>query len=429
MSADNAQAASLVVPEGQKPETADALASLASKRISERAAAARDFSLFGHHSHIPLLTQSARDDRSPAVRLCTAGAVADILSRHRIDGSSGEVGVAARQAFLKEMAGIDPELNAGLFNMLACLGIPAAFERIAMGLRDPRIGVRKGAAVGLRRLCASQSAAGDDLLEARVVTLLVNGRLPPDALAEVASVCAAVGFRSAGRHLMSLGLPRAHGEAVGEALAVLAGLDSPIEGIWCSDGRDQGEVNPMPSRGARLFLVNGQGHGIEETDRGWRKFQLPEDIRRMHVRPVGRPDAEPVLQFGGHTWLAARSEDLICAIERRRPVQDFAWAKPKVVGGALALARLAPLLDQDGTGLRALALLQAMAGQVGEAIDSLTVAVDARKSPPDVALLLAEAHLEVGKAKKAKPLLERVATKGRPRSAWYVHRAKALLGG
>ena len=199
-----------------KTETSAPLDSLKARGIPERCAAARDLSQIGRIEDIPALVDRAASDRSPAVRLVTAGAVADILSRYRLEPARSTLSDADREELIASFRHIDPETNGGLFSMLACADLPSVLPRLAIGLRDPRGGVRVGAAVGLLRYCVSGAHHGNRALEAQVVEMFSDRRLRPDALAEVARVCAAAGFRTSLTPMARLGLVGVHGAFVNQ---------------------------------------------------------------------------------------------------------------------------------------------------------------------------------------------------------------------
>ncbi|MDP6933278.1 MAG: hypothetical protein QGG40_10200, partial [Myxococcota bacterium] len=132
------------------PETNDPHVALRSKKLSERAAGSRDLGQTGVPDDIPLLVDLARQDRSPGVRLNAAMAAADILSRYRFGSRRKKLKKKQRNELLQLFNGIDPGINPGLFSMLACLGVPEAINRLTVGLRDPRMDIRRGAVVGMR---------------------------------------------------------------------------------------------------------------------------------------------------------------------------------------------------------------------------------------------------------------------------------------
>ena len=100
-------------------ETSDPLIALKDKKsIHTRCAAARDLSRMGDVSAMPALAERSAEDRSPAVRLCAAGAAADILSRHR----------AARSltAHTARSMGFDRSISSWL--TLCCLTLVRAWD-------------------------------------------------------------------------------------------------------------------------------------------------------------------------------------------------------------------------------------------------------------------------------------------------------------
>ena len=397
-------------------ETQDPIAALESKDIHERAAAARDLSNFGTPEVIPTLVQMARKDISPAVRLCVAGSAADILSRYRAGHSAGQLSVEARTGFYDLFKGIDPAVNAGLFSMLACVGLPQAFDRIAAGLRDPRGGVRVGAAVGLRRLCGSLAHQGDDELEARVVALLGDSRLPPDALAEVAQVAAAVGYRSAREAMERLDLPGAQGDLVSASLQVLDGHEAPITGAWLSDGRDLGEVNPEPSRPPALLVVDEAGAAVrQDGGAAWQLLTPLRGVRPMFARRVGEPQAARCFQWSGRVWYKAQDDDVMEAVERLHTV-PWDWTAGSAGEAAVRAAELVmPGLPDSPAAMRTKAALQLGAGRAAEAEASLVAATEGKKCPPEVWLLLGDAKAARGDADGAAEAWESALKKAKSR--------------
>ena len=178
-------------------ETEDPIAALDHKSIAVRAAACRDLTKMGTVDHLPRLATSAGTDKSPAVRLGTVAAASDILSRRRLDGPQQALTEAERNEILELFKRVDPSTNPGVFSVFGTLELPAGLSRVGIGLRDPRQEVRKGAGVGLLRLCISAARQGDSALESAVVAMLTDRRMRPDAIAEVANVCRAAGYGTA----------------------------------------------------------------------------------------------------------------------------------------------------------------------------------------------------------------------------------------
>ncbi len=413
-------------------ETEDPLKSLKSKSIHHRCAAARDLSLVGTPEHIPVLVERARDDKSPAVRLATAGSVADILSRYRLPPRRAELDDAARQALLDTFKGIDPGDNAGLFPMFACLDVASSFARIATGLRDPRGGVRVGAAVGLLRMGISQAHNGDTELERQVVALLDDARLRPDALAEVARVCAACGYVSALPRMQALGLGGAQGEFVDQMVAILLESDAPLAGIWRSDGRDALQIDPEPAAGPANLVPAADGGVLVLDASGWTSI-APADVtglRRMHFRRVGAAEAGPALQAQGRTWYPADADALDGLVAASVDVQVLDWSAAAALGPAHAdLAdALVPHLGEEAAEDRAAAVLLQGAGRGADALARLEAATGKKKCPPDTWFFLGEARAAAGDEAGAREAWENAVKKCRKKKEWPVPEARARLG-
>ncbi len=416
-------------------ETQDPIASLSSNKLSERAAAARDLSRVGRPELLERLVDLAQRDPSPAVRLTVASAAADILSRYRVGPRAAELDATTRRELFGLIRCVDPGVNAGFFSMLACLGMPEAFQQIAMGLRDPRGGVRVGAAVGLMRLCMSIQAMGNPDLERQVVELLRDRRLKPDALAEVARVCSAVGYRSARPILAELALSGVHGEAVSTALDVLAATAGPLQGAWASDGLDAGEVNPE-GQGPRVIWAVSESGVVEATEDGWRLIAegAPSPLRRMFIRRAGEPEPGPALQLLGRTFYRAGEADLLetvdqgCRADALRgddlPAEDTVREEDRI-----AAAALVPELVEGGPALRARGILLARAGRRAEAAEALEQATQAKRAPADTWFLYGELLLALGRGDEARPLWETFLKKEKRKRAPHVEAAAARLEG
>lgn len=415
-------------------ETADPVLALKAKDIPTRAAGARDLSRTGTPEHIPFLVDRAQHDLSPAVRLVSASAAADILSRYRVPPRSELLDVDARRALLELFRGMDPGVNAGLFPMLGALGLrEEGLKRIATGLRDPRASVRLGAAVGLMRLCMSSAVVGDAGLEAAVVALFADARLKPDALAELARVCAAVGYRSARSSILSLDLGGLHGEMVAAAADAMDGLAAPLSGVFCSDGLDCGEVNPGGRQPIAVLTVD-QGRQWSRGRDGWNINRLDErEVRRMFVRRVGDAEAGPAFQHHGVTWYAVAGDALVDAFDAVVDVARLDLSKPpskrRAEGSQELEEVLRPLLPAGAPALRLRAILLAEAGELATARDLLVEALDGkRKAPPDTQVLLAMVLEALGDADSALAAYAAALAKVKSKKSWFALRARARLG-
>lgn len=415
------------------PETPDPRLTLKAKSISERCAAARDLSRYGTPEDIPLLIEQAQNDRSPAVRLGAAGAAADILSRYRVGPRAAQLSTPQRQALFEQFKGMDPDVNAGLFSLLACIGLPTGFERIKSGLRDPRADVRVGAAIGLLRLCASAAAQDDAALEAEVVDLLRGGKLKPDAAAEVAWVAARVGYKSAREPIGALHLSGNQAELVERARELLRGYQEPLRGAYVTDGRDAGEVDPTPVResGFAVFSAAGAMMGDGDDVNAWTYLDglLPGGLRRMFIRRVGDAEPGPAFQLEGRTWYLASPERVVAAAEAIARPDELDWAGPAepsmLEEHAPAVFREA--LPDDASGDMARGLLLARKGEAEAALQALLAAAERKKKlPRDLAYFLGRALLAAGREAEAREQLEAFVAKGRKKDP-RVQEAERLL--
>lgn len=413
-------------------ETADPIVALKDKSIHTRCAGCRDLSQVGTLDALPVLAEKAGSDKSPAVRLCAAGAAADILSRYRMEPARAELDDAARAEVLQLFRTIDPGVNAGLFSMLACLDIDRSFSRIATGLRDPRGDVRVGAGVGLLRLAISGSRLGDLQLESDLLNLLVDKRLKPDAVVEVARVCVAAGYRSVLDRLSRLDLGEsAHAEALVELQQALERLDGPAVGLWWSDGRDAGEVRqeaPLPPA-LRVGLPNGDAVLWEQGAADWTQAPPPDQQRRMWFRRVGKPAADDALQERGRTWYRADLAEVQELITEALGAPTLDWAATEPLPGAQALAEgLLPTLEgDDAASDRLRAVLLQRAGQVDDARAMLESAVTKKKLPPDTWFFLGEARHAAGDTAGAREAWSKAEKKAKRKRDWQVARARARL--
>ncbi|MFN7144530.1 MAG: hypothetical protein ACK4YP_12200 [Myxococcota bacterium] len=287
-------------------ETADPVAALTHKSIAQRAAGARDLALAGTPTHLPQLVQLAVDDPSPGVRLSAAAAAADILSRFRVGARAAGISPAERATLWEIVRRVDPGVNAGIFQVCATLGVPDAVTRILGAMRDPRVDVRQGACVGLWRLCASAAVNGDVALEARVVALLDDTRIKPDTQAEIARVCANVGYGSALGRVERIAETAARNIAtvLAEAQERLA-MPGGLAGIWADLGVDAGEVDPDATPGAIVALTGSDALVRAEESRVV-KEPLVGAPRRLWIKRPGATEATWAVQVGETTFRSAR---------------------------------------------------------------------------------------------------------------------------
>src|SRR5690606_32336998 len=124
-------------------------------------------------------------DASPSVRLYTAAAAADIVCRMR--GVNGRARLTRQQRELLQtwVKTFDPGINPSLLMLLSAVADQSAVDRLGRMLKDPRNGVRAGAATALRRMSLSVAAADDMLVPMAVDKLLASRKLPADAVLDL----------------------------------------------------------------------------------------------------------------------------------------------------------------------------------------------------------------------------------------------------
>ena len=362
-------------------ETKDPIAALGSKSIADRAAGCRDLSSVGTVENISDIAALAGSDKSPGVRLSAAAAVADILSRCRVGDARKQLDDDQRDVFVAMFSRIDPAANAGVFPMIATLDRPRSLSIIAGGLRDPRGDLRLGAAVGLMRLCSSQAVAGFRNLEDSVVTLLSDARHQPDATAQIARVCAAVGYTSATETIRQLQLTGVHQDMVSDAWGVLDGGQHALVGLWWSDGRDAGETNPNPSLAPGLMVFDGTG-ALAHDGKRWAVAGNFVPARRMFIRRSGEESARPAFQTMDRTFFFGVSPCF----------QHDDWSVPGRETKASVRAVAAVSLEVSGSSEDQYTLAQiAMDGGVVDvARSALEASIDAKKTPTQSWLCLAD---------------------------------------
>jgi hypothetical protein len=377
-------------------ETKDPMAAMASKEVADRAAACRDLSSMGEVTHLEALWKLVATDKSPGVRLSAAAAAADILSRCRLGAPRDALSDDQRDVLMEMFSRIDPGINAGIFPILACLDRPRSLTLICGGLRDPRGDVRLGAAVGLMRLCSTIGVVDEPSTEQTVVALLGDTRHRPDAVAQIARVCAAVGFRSGIEVIRHLHLSGTHADTIVEALGVLDGASHPLVGVWYSDGNDAGETNPKPDLGPALMVFDGRG-ALFHNGKNWAVETNFQPQRRMFIRRVGESEAGPVFQAIGRTFYAGCGESA-------GAITKVDWSTPgrETKASVRAVEALAACLGDTAKGHRSLAIFAMNAGQIDVAQAALVSAITAKSTPVDCWLALGDLLWERDRSAAAK---------------------------
>lgn len=402
--------------------------------IHERADVGRQLSRLGTPDQIPRLLVAAREDPSPGVRLYAICAAADILSRHRVGESAAVVGVQRREELLGLLRGIDPAANAGVFSVLACLGLPHAARRILVGLRDPRLDVRTGATVGAWRYFASIAAMDDRELRAEVVALLDDPRVRPDALARLARLCARCGWQEARPALeRQLGRDDQVAEAAAQALGWLdEAVDlEGLEGAWVSDGVDACEIRPEPGeRRVRVFSAQGfaelapGGVRFVAATRGADRLglvgggELP--LRRMVLPAPGTERDVAALQLEGRTWYRLGVAELAEALEPALDAPGLAQLPAESVDTLLAAL-------EDGAGRRVAARVELAVGRPEAAAHRLEEALAGKRPSAELWFWLGEAMAALDRTDAARAAWAEFVERG-PRRSPLMALAQQRLG-
>lgn len=396
-------------------ETEDPVSALASSQISVRCAGARDLALAGGPEHLERLLDLAVRDGSSGVRLGCAAAAADILSRHRLPPTRDLIPDATRRALFARVSKADPGINPGLFQVAGTLEIPEGVQRILLALRDPRADVRVGAVVGLYRLAVSATRNGDAELAAAVVGALSDTRIRPETRADLARVCANVGYAAALPVAEELAASTAKGVSAVAKEAVTRLTTAPaVDGMWVDLGIDAGEVRE-DARVREWVATVGDRVVRIDADRAWEEARR-EPRRFVWWKRTGETEAGMVLQEADRTLFAADADDQAHLGERLLHHDADAL-----------IDRIDPILPATGATLRLRGAVALRRGDVEGALVALHAAVEARRAPPDAWWYLADALHRAGRDAEARPHLEKYLSKAAKRAP-FVAEAKARLG-
>lgn len=287
-------------------ETSDPRAAFAGGDVTTRSAAARDLALCGTLDDLATLIEHAQTDKSSAVRLYSAAAAADIVSRYRSGGLPAEV-----RTHIEEKVGrADPARNPSLLMLLSPFPERGVIARLARMLRDPRTEVRAGAAVALRRMALSSEALEMPLIEALVGDVLKR-KLTPDATFEIVKLAGELGWT----HLDDLirgqsGQSEQLNQAVDECFERnRARKDvSTYSGYWVDQGLDVQQAG-VPEPAGFLAIVDGVISGptgrVGEVEPGveGRVVIDGEPARLLWAAPPGLfHERVAVLQTASRAW-------------------------------------------------------------------------------------------------------------------------------
>lgn len=382
----------------------DYLALFDSKDVHERADAGRQLSLVGTPEHLPRLLQHAFEDKSPGVRLYAIGAAADILSRYRVGEAAKVLSAADRKAILARFGSLDPAVNAGMFSVLANLGLPRQARRILVGLQDPRLDVRTGACVGIYRYCVSSEGVGDGDMRQRIFKLM-QGRIRPDALGALARLCAECGWQDSREVLRSLlGREDQGAEAAALALERLDAMQASdfLSGIWMSWSADANERRPEPEPTAFMLLSEGLGLELGETVRAfdWKSEDGTVEGETPHRMFPPNPvthEHGPAFQIGNVAWYSAPDKAVADLAERFLSQADRIEAGMR----SQAAGAIVALLPKNITGKRLAARVELAAGNASVARARLEELTKAKKGGADALFWLGEACHADGDEKAA----------------------------
>lgn len=383
-------------------DSVDPRAALRDGDVAGRAAAARTLARVGRWDDLEVLVHMAKEDPSASVRLYAAGAAADIALRAR---RAGELHREREAQLLDHVRAFDPDVNPGLLMLLSAVASGAALDRLGRMLRDPRNGVRAGAATALRR--AALSDAQDDAPIAHAVgALLANRKLPPDALQALVELVGEAGWEEHADAVREAAqADRVSAVLAEEVLGRLEARRDPAlwEGLWLGDGADVYETVDERTLAGWLAVVDGRvwDRGVElgalELARG-RARVGGLGLRVVWAPRPGAAEPAPALQGGGRTWYRAGEKEIAATAE-------------ELVDELSAPAAAAALRQLEGlegvTGQRARALMAWRAGDLELAAEQLEELVDGPKPRAELLWHLARVRLDQGRRDEARRAIER----------------------
>ncbi|MEZ4319203.1 MAG: hypothetical protein R3F61_16935 [Myxococcota bacterium] len=394
-------------------ETEDAHASLEAKKISERAAATRDLARTGGLADAERMIAMANGDKSPSVRLYAAAAAVAILMRGRGAYGATRWTDDERKAVLSWVGSSDPARTPSLLLCYAAFPDTDVIKRLTRMLKDPRNGVRAGAATALRRMALSGAAVGESTeLREWVGEALSNRKLPADAAVELVRLVGEAGW--------DVLLPKvrtfraAMPEAVAEAEARCAERSTPAAwtGVWVDEGRDV--LDETAAVRADWFVL-----GDDTTPENGHLAHGSRTFRRIWAPRPAAEGSHAALQADGRTWWRQEGKDLAqFVIDADRELAALADQAP-------ILARF--LESAEGaTGMRARALLCARCGREQEALDILEGPLAAKKPRNDLYFVQGLALHGLGRASEARQAFEAYLEKAKKTEPWRAE-AEALL--
>jgi hypothetical protein len=403
-----------------KRETKNPRESLESSSVATRAAAIRDLEKFGVFDDIAILMGHAKNDSSVAIRLMAADAVSDILSRRRLNNPLSVSEYKQVRGFCAE---ISPRNNHSLYLVYASLGTQHSLDLILSGLRNTEAELRLGAAVGLQRFVVSYTSLGNSETEEKIIATFKDPSMKADALAHVAQVCAAVGYRSAMPYLRRIDLAGKHGETITQSQDRLRGLHRRPYGLWVSDGRDGGEYSVKPSQKSMFCAIGRRGISILE-DGSWKEegsiFHLAH--RQMWFRRIGEAKSDAALQFSKRTWYRSNSKKAFEILKTHCVLGPY---EPAYLHLAEALQLMFP--DWKSKDHRDLGLMYMRAHAFDHAIECFDLSLDAKRTPLDVWIYKGDALFAQGDMEQAQALWADCLTRVRSQSSAIAQLCRARI--
>ena len=396
---------------------------LQSGDVTARAAAARALAQAGSWDDLAVLVEMAKSDKSPSVRLYTAAAACDIAARFR--GAAGQDRMTPQQAEEVQdwVKSFDPIGNPSLLMMLSAVADAASIKRLGRMLRDPRSGVRAGAATALRRMAVSAAAVDEDLLPVAFGQWILSKKLTPDATLELLKLAGEVGLTGIDDALrMAAGAGRPHGPAYDELLQRQAARQSPEtwEGLWCADGadalctpRDTGVADWIAIRDGTARFRDGREGALELGDEA---RVAGERVRLIWTTRVGEsPDQVCAVQGGGVTYYRTEDKGLVAVVDE---VAETLGSAGAWVAGWLE--------EVEGVvAIRARAIALWAAGELEASLEILGAQTSHKRPRTDLFYWLARVQADRGDEDAARAAVERFLEKA-PKKSPLLGAAEAL---
>lgn len=383
-------------------ETPDPRIALSDRKVSVRAAAARDLALVGTWDDLPRLIEKGWADPSMAVRLHAAAAAADLVGRQR--GAYGQSKLTAEEEaqVLRWAFGADPGASPSMLMLAAPLTGDEVLVRLGRVVRDPRSDVRLGVVTAIRRMVLS--AVGDRArVSAALAAWLADERLPTDTRGELIRVIGEAGLTELRE--AALAARRVSGDVAMLADKALDRLDARLKmetwvGPWRSDGLDVFELAEAPRADELALVAPGvwyagpKGKPLVLSAKGATIGGKPAHL--VWATPLGSFEPSLALQFDGRTWWRP---DPAWAAERLEALEASlrAWGPEAATAVSVWAATLPPAVGE-----RIAALAAWLAGDLADARARLDVLLERKKPAVELWLWRARVHAAAGRTEAAR---------------------------